>query len=247
MLVAVWGRDGTGKSTLSDALACLFSKSGLTAVVDTDLTQPTLPVRLPGIEIPREESLGKAISGTGASDINRYLHQHPKRKMLFFSGLADGDEYLSYELGLDASDAAGSFVENCKNAVDHVVLDCSGQRNDPFVPYALAKADSIILPLIPDIQGVCWWLSVKLFLERMNADKRIIPVATMVQRRHNPDWAAEVAGIKFFVELPFVPELNALRCLGSLPDEGSTPKALHWNRQVRKLYQHILKLRGVDS
>ena len=45
MLIAIWGRDGTGKSTLADALGLLFAKRGVTAIIDTDLTQPTLPQR----------------------------------------------------------------------------------------------------------------------------------------------------------------------------------------------------------
>ena len=42
MLIAIWGRDGIGKSTLCDALCVWFARQGITAVIDTDLTQPTL-------------------------------------------------------------------------------------------------------------------------------------------------------------------------------------------------------------
>lgn len=248
MIIAIWGRDGTGKSTIADGFASLLSRKGLTVIVDTDLTQPTLPIRLPGVEIPCEESLGKAISGTGTSDIIRYLHQHPQRKALFVAGLVDGDEYLSYELGLDVSETAGSFIENCRGIADHIVLDCSGQRTDPFVPYSLSKADAVIIPLSPDIQGVCWWLSVKPFLDRMNATKRVLPIATMVQKHHSPNWAAEAAGIRFRAELPFAPELGRLHGMGSLPDECSTPRALAWNRQIRRLFHDFLEEgKGGDS
>ncbi len=48
MLISIWGRDGVGKSTLADALGGLFSQRGITVVIDTDLTQPTLPVRING-------------------------------------------------------------------------------------------------------------------------------------------------------------------------------------------------------
>jgi hypothetical protein len=243
MLIAVWGRDGTGKSTLADGFAVLLSENGLTVVVDTDLTQPTLPARLPGAAIPPGESLGKAISGTGAPEISRYLHRHTKRKALFFAGLADGDEYLSYELGLDASEAAGGFVGKCIGAADHVILDCSGQRTDPFMPYALAKADAVVIPMTPDIQGVCWWLSVKPFLDRMNAGERAVPVAATVQGYQNPGWAAEAAGLRFAAELPFAPELGRLRGMGCLPDGCSTPKALAWSRQVKKLLRLLLEER----
>ena len=63
MRIAIWGRDGTGKSTLADALGMLFIKQGVTAIIDTDLTQPSLPARVNGRKLSADASLGKAISG----------------------------------------------------------------------------------------------------------------------------------------------------------------------------------------
>lgn len=70
----------------------------------------------------------------------------------------------------------------------------------------------------------------------MNVEKRALPVAILVQNHHVPNWAAEAAGIKFFAELPFTPEISHNHDMGGLPDECSTPKALAWNRQVRKIH-----------
>ena len=78
MIIAIWGRDGTGKSTLADALAQLFAKRSVTGIIDTDLTQPTLPMRLNGLRIDLSMSLGKAISGVGMDDAAKFLHQHSK-------------------------------------------------------------------------------------------------------------------------------------------------------------------------
>jgi len=74
MLITIWGRDGSGKSTLADALGALLAQKDLVAIIDTDLTQPILPVRLPGTQFGRENSLGRAIAGTGSSEVKRYLH-----------------------------------------------------------------------------------------------------------------------------------------------------------------------------
>ena len=38
MIIAIWGRDGAGKSTLSDTLGVSFSKRGVCIVIDTDAT-----------------------------------------------------------------------------------------------------------------------------------------------------------------------------------------------------------------
>ncbi|NCB00467.1 MAG: hypothetical protein EOM70_13975, partial [Clostridia bacterium] len=141
MLLTIWGRDGSGKSTLADHLGHLLSRDSLVAVIDSDLTQPTLPIRLSGMNFRREKSLGRAIAGTGTSEAKTYLHQHPDYQGLFFAGLLTDDDYLSYEIGLEAEQAAAQFIRNCQDTVDHVILDCSGQRTDPFAPISLYLAD----------------------------------------------------------------------------------------------------------
>jgi len=236
MIIAIWGRDGAGKSTLADALGRLFSKRGVTAIIDTDLTQPTLPMRLNGQRIGLDTSLGKAISGVGTDDVAKFLHQHPKNKRLFYAGLTDMDEYLSYEMGLEATDAARDFVERCATLADTVILDLSGQRTDPFVPAALSIADKTIVPITPDVQGVCWMNSVKPFLEAMNAAGRVLPVAAMAA---NPalDAVEKAAGIRFAVALPHVREFQQ-----NITDSRCTPAAIRYLKQVQKLYRKLTEV-----
>ena len=235
MLIATWGRDGIGKSTLCDALGLMYAKQGITAIIDTDLTQPTLPMRVNGKKFSADTSLGKAVSGIGIGDAARYLHQHPKHKTLFYAGLTDRDEYLSYELGLDADNAAQDIIERCAELADTVILDLSGQRTDPFVPCALVHADWLIVSITPDIQGVCWYNAVKPLLESMNAQGRVLPVAAMVEH-HSVEAAAKAADLQFAAELPFVKEFRRMRDTGVSPLDGSTPSALRYVRQTQRLY-----------
>jgi MinD-like ATPase involved in chromosome partitioning or flagellar assembly len=236
MIIAIWGRDGTGKSTLVDALGRLFIKQGITVIIDTDLTQPTLPTRVNGKRFSADASLGKALSGVGTDDAAKYLHQHPKNKRLFYAGLTDRDEYLSYEMGLDATDAAQDFVERCAVLADTVILDLSGQRTDPFVPAALSSADKIIVPITPNVQGVCWMEAVKPFLEVMKTYGRIFPIAAMTTHPAL-DAIEKVADIRFAAALPFVREFRQ-----NGGDAGSTPAAIRYFKQVQKLYRKLTEV-----
>jgi len=231
MVFAIWGRDGTGKSTLADALGRTFCKQGITAIIDTDLTQPTLPARINGKKLGAEASLGKAISGMSADDAARYLHQHPKVKRLFYAGLIAQDEYLSYELGLDATEAARDFVDRCAALADTVILDLSGQRTDPFVPIALSVADKIIIPITPNVQGVCWFNAVKPFLEAMNASGRVLPVVAMADRQHDLSVVEKAADMRFIAVLPYVREFRQ-----DGADTGTTPAAIRYAKQVQKIF-----------
>lgn len=230
MLIAIWGRDGIGKSALCDTLGILFARQGVTAVIDTDLTQPTLPARLNGMKIDADVSLGKAV-GMGAMDAAPYLHQHPKLKTLFYAGLTDKDEYLSYEFGLETDDAAQDFVERCAELADTVILDLSGQRSDPFLPGALIRADRVIALFTPDVQGICWFNSIKPLLATMNAQARILPVAVMAGRQHDLSAVEKAADAKLAAALPYVQEFRQ----NCDPGAGTTPAAMRYLREVKKL------------
>jgi MinD-like ATPase involved in chromosome partitioning or flagellar assembly len=236
MILAIWGRDGTGKSTLADVLGRLFARQGVTAIIDTDLTQPTLPARVNGKKLSADTSLGKAISGVGADDAAKYLHQHPKTKQLFLAGLTDRDEYLSYELGLDAVDVARDFMERCAALADTVILDLSGQRTDPFVPAALSNADIIIVPITPDVQGVCWMGAVKPFIEAMNASGRVLNVAAMATQPVL-DAIEKAANIRFAAVLPYVQEFRQ-----NGASDGTTLAAARYAKQVQKLYKTLTEV-----
>ena len=236
MRIAIWGRDGTGKSTLADTLGMLFIKQGVTAIIDTDLTQPTLPARVNGQKLSANVSLGKAISDMGTDDAAKYLHQRPKKKQLFYAGLTDKDEYLSFELGLDATGAARDFVERCAALADTVILDLSGQRSDPFLPAALSGADTLIILITPDVQGVCWFNAVKPFLEAMNAGGRVLPVAAMAAQ---PSLAAaqKSADVHFAAVLPFAREFRQ-----DGAEAATTSAATRYMKQVRALYKKLTEV-----
>ena len=237
MIIAVWGRDGIGKSTLCDALGFLFAKQGITAVIDTDLTQPTLSARVNGLNFDAATSLGKALYGIGAGEASRYLHQCPKRKSLFYAGLTDRDEFMSYEIGLEADEAAKYFVGQCVGLADTVILDLSGQRTDPFVPCTLTHADKVIILFTPDVQGVCWFNAIKPLLHSMNAQERVLPVAAMASRQCDLSAVEKATGTRFSVSLPLVRELQRMRDIGESPPlTGTTFTAHRYPRQVKMLY-----------
>jgi len=208
MIIAIWGRDGAGKSTLSDALGVFFSKKGVCIVIDTDLTQPMLPVRCPGVAKKGVKPLGHALTGAVVTDIRPYLCRHPDHMGLFYAGLRDGDDFLSYELGLGAENGARNFTDRCAERADTIILDVSGQRNDAFLPTAL-EAGHIILPIVPDVQGLCWFLAVKPLLERMDALERVLPVASMARPDHDIDGVEKAGGLAFAAQLPWVQDTGA--------------------------------------
>jgi MinD-like ATPase involved in chromosome partitioning or flagellar assembly len=244
MRLLIWGRDGLGKSTLADYIGLRLSKKSIAVVIDTDLTQPTVPVRIPGIKVKKERSLGRAIAGTGTSEIRPYLIQHPKHEGLFFSGVVSDEDYMEYELGLDSSVNAGIFMNSCASQCDYVIVDCSGQRTDPFLPDALIKSDKILILISPDLQGISWWRSVKPLIDEMKVDHKIIPVISQLHEHHNEKWLQEGYRIDQFVALPFARELNLNRSAGRIDQNLTTRAGRSWQKTVDALISDLTRNRG---
>lgn len=247
MLVMIWGRDGSGKSTLADHLGSVLSNDSLVAVIDSDLTQPTLPVRLSGMNFRRERSLGRVLAGTGTSEAKVYLHQHPDCNGLFFAGLLNEDDYLSYEIGLEAEQAAAQFIRQCQDTVDHVILDCSGQRTDPFVPIGLQAADQILIVLTPDLHGICWWKSVEPLLKQLDVVDKIKLILSPVHKHHQVDWVESGIGSQVHYSLPFTPELNLIRCSALLSTHVNSHGGRRWLKAAEKIVQQLTKSRSDAS
>lgn len=247
MLVMIWGRDGSGKSTLADHLGSVLSRDSLVAVIDSDLTQPTLPIRLSGMNFRRERSLGRAIAGTGTSEAKTYLHQHPDCHGLFFAGLLHEDDYLSYEIGLEAEQAAAQFIRQCQDTVDHVILDCSGQRTDPFVPIGLQAADQILIVITPDLQGICWWKSVEPLLKQLDVVGKIKLVLSPVHKHHQADWVESGIGSQVHYSLPFTLELNLIRCSAMPSIHVNSHGGRRWLTATEKIVHQLTKPRSDAS
>jgi MinD-like ATPase involved in chromosome partitioning or flagellar assembly len=243
MIIAVWGRDGIGKSTFCDSLGLLFTNRGCATVIDTDLTQPTLPVRLNGLRFDSDTSLGRAVLGYSRDDATPFLHQHPKRKGLFYAGLVDGDDYMTFETVLNYGNVAEDFVERCEELSGTVILDLSGQRNDPFLPGALMHSDMLIVLFTPDVQGVCWFNSVEPLLHNMKAQERVLAVAAMEDKHHDLPTIEKITDVKFTAALPFVKEFRQTCGTGVSPLDGATPAAICYQRRVRRLFDRLKEAR----
>ena len=171
MIIAIMGRDGVGKSTFAASLGHMIAQHKTTAVVDTDLWQPTLPAHYSG-PLRNENSLGKYIMAVGPIEVLKFLHQHPDDKYLFYAGMVPEDNYLSCAINAQMrrttpkieqmrARQAVNFIAGCAKEVDNVIIDCSSQHDDYFLEAAFTQADSLITLISPDLMGAYWLQSME--------------------------------------------------------------------------------------
>lgn len=236
MIIAVWGRSGTGKSLIANELGRHYARRAkVTVVVDTDMTQPTLPPKLP--DAPEynnnKASLGTIFASPQVRDAQVYFHQHHKGSNLFYAGLTKDDNYLSYEIGMRQYDQAASFVTACQDIADVIILDCSSQRGDPFLAVALDIADRFLLVHTPDTKNVCWYLGVKSHLCKIRSDRpgSILHVANAVKKHHATAEYEKTAGVEFTAALPYSQSINEVDGQGSFASFSSDHPGRLWQKR----------------
>ena len=239
MIIAIWGGFATGKSTIADALGSLYAKHGTAGVVDSCLCWPTLPMRLPGMRLDTEHSLGRYLNRLGSNEIRPYFHQSPHCEGLFHAGLTDGDKYTDFEIGFEAVDRAREFLLESEKLLDVIILDCSSQRTDPFLPVMLRDADVIVIPIVPNGGAVHWFGSVQSMLKDAGVMDKILPVANAVLPFHLTDEVEKQIGIPFAARFPMGMDIAQACDECRLATEANRREGIHWETNLRKLYQEI--------
>jgi len=244
MIIAIWGKSGTGKSVIANELGRFYAQRGkVTVVVDTDMTQPTLPPRLPGTPDNKKTSLGTIFALPQVRDAHMFFHQQTKETGLFFSGLIKDDNYLSYEIGMKQYKQASFFVTACQDVTDVIILDCSGQRGDPFLAVALDLADHFVLVHAPDTKNACWYLAVKSLLSKKRSENNglIYHIANTVQKHHAVAEYEKTTGVQFTAMLPFSRSLNEMDGQGHFASLSCDRQGRVWQRHFKSDFARILE------
>jgi len=154
-IITIWGSPGSGKSMFSCILAKALTRDKQKAIIiNADFSMPMLPVWLPDQIIEASASIGNVLSSVEidtalvASKVT-ILKAYP---FIGLMGYAAGENPLSYpEIKYDM---AMSLISNAVKLVDFVIIDCSSNMTNFFMPAAIDSADVTARILTPDIKGI---------------------------------------------------------------------------------------------
>lgn len=241
MIIGIWGMGGTGKSTIATSLGHIMSAKGITVVIDSDVTKPTIPSKLPGKEYPVKKSLGHIFSTQYVRDAKMFMFQHPKAETLFFAGTDQTDTYLTNEISMKKLPQARDFIRACGEIADNVIIDISTQKEDPFFAAASELADIFLIVLPPDLSGVCFHRAIQDLLTKIRGieGKPIHYVASPTHRHHSIPTFEKTTGAKFEIVLPYVKTIGFIQSKGELIVGNTGSGVKRWSKQLQLYLKKI--------
>lgn len=146
-MIAVWGASGSGKSTVSLAIAHYITNEMKknTILISADRTSPMFSTFLPTKEFKREYSLGAFLDGSINKENLKYkIHRHEKNKYLAFMSMGEEDSFQRYTNNWSINKIK-SMTELLSEYADYIVLDITSNFIvDNFSLFALEYSDVVI-------------------------------------------------------------------------------------------------------
>lgn len=218
-LIAVYGMNGSGKTTAAVNIAYRLADSGLTGVFNTNTNYPSLQHFFKmKLEEPKH-SLNDILETAGReADIPKAFVKCPEKENLFLLSVLDNTDCLT--LADPNLKPSGAFAANCireiKNLFDYTIADCGNDVNDPLAVYALKQADAVVHMVKPSIQGLAFCRSYRRLFEGLGVSGKVLPVFSGDRNLVDLSGLAGAGGFEITAVLPYDPELQTAENEGAV-------------------------------
>jgi len=229
-IIAVWGKDNSGKTTFAVNLACaLSSRNCLVGLISSNLIYGNLQVYF-GQSVPPEKGIFHAINDDNPN-IGGKFTEYEESKNLFF--LSVPNNYT----GLLCDSVSLKGVENLIIAAslvfDIIIIDGSGDIINPVSGVGLWMAERIYTLYNPSISAQMWHKGMEDFVKELHIEDKQINII----RTPNGEFCDKV--FKGLIELHFTYELPFVKRAGVFENAG-TPIYFYKSRICRR-YSNVLE------
>lgn len=233
MILGIMGRDGIGKTCVARTVGRYLARDAITLIINTDMILPTTIKPESSLR-----SLGHYLSIASRQPVTPYLQQDEKIKSLFFAGTSMIDDIYSNQVDLDNARQAEYFIEESINEVGHIVIDLSGQRDDPFLPVTLKMSDMLLFMVSCNAEGIgSIYAMERLFKAASAFNVRI--ALSKTQGYHDVCAFERTAKRRIDYSFPYSNELlYATACGQVFYGEGKVGKL--WDKEVRRVADDLL-------
>jgi len=172
MIISVFGKNGSGKTTISTHLAKYLSmQNKFVAVISLETRYGSLQRSL-GIKVPEEKSMINALS---QEDIKQYFTKYNDN--MYILSLSDVDDITKYDainnLTKDEK-ILTEFILKIRDLFDYVIVDVTERIIDNFTFFMIKNSDKLINIIESRPETLSFALSHKEILSTLIQEKNII-------------------------------------------------------------------------
>jgi len=173
-LISIWGKNGSGKSTVASNLACAFAKRGVkTALVGANRFYGSIQYCF-NMEIQAENSLRTMLTGGDSLSVKELFKECPSVRNLFIASLADADDCAGYRKM--RTDTVIRFIGLVQKSFPVVLIDCDESIEDPLSMYSLTRSDKIVYLTRPSLQSLVFAKAYEHIISGLQIKEQLIVV-----------------------------------------------------------------------
>lgn len=188
MIVTIWGKNASGKSTVASNLACVFAKRGFrTALIGANRFYGSIQYFF-DMEIKPEKSMRGMLSGDDSLSVGESFTECAAIKNLYIASLSDQDDCAGYRIL--RVDSVVRFINLVKNSFDLAIFDGDESIEDPLSMYSLTMSDRIVYVTRPSLKYAVFAKAYESIVTGLQVTDRISVL--FIGEGQNHDYAAHM-------------------------------------------------------
>ncbi len=235
-MIAVWGRAGSGKTTLAVSLAvALAHQEYLVGLISTRTGYGELQT-LFGQHIPQTKGLYAALYG---GDKNCFIP----------SGHMEGLYLLSVHNGMDAlllstisSEEVNALYADAATRFDLIVVDGDENLDNPLSSIALTQCAKLLMLHHPSVADSLWYASTERIRALLGLNDKAVHLLSNDDRTCDTAAFSAALSVPYFVQLAHVPDAPMLANTGTPLYKSRTKGAEAYTKAVDKLARMCLEV-----
>lgn len=242
-IVCFWGSPGSGKTITTLAVAsALAQKKKNVIVFSGDKLTPALKIYLPNSEITAQNSIGPLLMSNryDDSELAARMMVHPDSEYICFSGMAPGDNYITYQAF--SRESVVRLSNKFANFSDYVLIDgVSNPLEDTMTLAMLELADVNVRLMTPDSKGIIYSEANKTIYRdpKFRYDEHITILGNVKEVSPYAETIAIMGNFDFVLDYSYEAEdkMNA----GKLLNNFRRSKGVRFEKTINKLTERIEK------
>lgn len=243
-IVCFWGSPGSGKTITALAVAAaLAHKKKNVTVFSGDKLTPALKIYLPTVDINAQKSIGPLLMSNRYEDaeLAARMIPHPYSEHICFSGMAPGDNYITYQAF--SRESVVRLANKFAGFSDYVLIDgLTNPLEDTMTLAMLELADVVVRSMTPDGKGVMYAEANKVIYRdpKFRYDEHITVLGNVREVSPYAETIAIMGNFDFVLEYAYEAEdkMNA----GELLMDFSRSKGVKFEKTIGKLTERIEKI-----